>query len=95
MAIKDYTTFPKAPALLEPQYLEHSLGEGRGLSPLQRSSLCILQPQPTGKQNQLIIQCQILFLHISNIRFLNEYFVYNILNYQELICLHMIKFFQV
>ena len=31
-------------------YLGQSLLEGGGLTPLQRSSRCILQPQPTGQK---------------------------------------------
>ena len=34
-------------------------------------------------------------MHILNILFLNGYFVDNILNKPELICLHKIKWFQV
>ena len=49
MAIKGYSAFPKTPALPEPHYQivyyhsGHSLGGG--LTPLQRRSRCILQPQ--------------------------------------------------
>ena len=56
-AMKGYSAFPKAPALLGPSpsdclvsYPGHSLGGG--LIPLQRSSRCILQPQPTGHPKQ-------------------------------------------
>ena len=64
IAMKRYSTFPKAPGL-EPchhclmSYLEHSLVED-ALSSLQRCSLCILQPQLT----ELFI---ISFLHKNNI----------------------------
>ena len=53
MAVKGYSAFPKAPALLEPRhqiclvsYLGHSL-EGC-LTSQQRCSRCIQQSQPTG-----------------------------------------------
>ena len=59
MAMKGCSAFPKASASLEPHHqmtptqrvswIWHSLG--RGLTPLQRSSWCILQPQPTGQTN--------------------------------------------
>ena len=56
MAMKGYSVFPKAPALLEPH---HQIAYchiqdtrcGEGLTPLQRNSRCILQPQPTGQWN--------------------------------------------
>ena len=53
MAIKGYSAFPKAPATLEPQhqivlcYIQDT--HWRGFTPLQGSSRCILQPQPTGQ----------------------------------------------
>ena len=66
MAIKGYSAFPKASELLEPHhqiylvsYPGHSL---EGLTPLQRSSQCILQPQPTG------------FTSIEITTVLNDYF---------------------
>ena len=53
MAIKGYSAFPKAPELLEPH---HQIVSGHtqdtrwgDLTPLQRSSWCILQLQPTGQ----------------------------------------------
>ena len=54
MAMKGYSAFPKAPALLEPHYqtvLCH-IQDTRwgGLTLLQRCSRCILQPQPTGQR---------------------------------------------
>ena len=53
MAIKGYSAFPKAPALLEPHHQIFSVIirtlMGGDLTPLQRSSRCILQPQPTGQ----------------------------------------------
>ena len=53
MAMKGYSAFPKAPALLEPHHqivLCHIQDTcWGGLSPLQRSSRCILQPQLTGQ----------------------------------------------
>ena len=48
MAMKEYSTFPKAPALLEPHHqvivISRTLIGSEGLSPLQRSNWCILQP---------------------------------------------------
>ena len=53
MAMKRYSAFPKAPALLEPhhQIVKCHIQDTRwgGHTPLQRSSRCILQPQPTGQ----------------------------------------------
>ena len=54
MAIKGYSAFPKAPASLEShhQIVSYHIQDthwGRGLTPLERSSQCILQPQPTGQ----------------------------------------------
>ena len=52
MAVKGYSAFPKSPALLNltlrlfSVISRHSLG---GLTPLQRCSQCILQPQLTGQ----------------------------------------------
>ena len=58
MAMKGYSVFPKAPASLEPHHqivLCHIQDTrwGGGLTPLQRSSRCILQLQLTG-QNRFI-----------------------------------------
>ena len=53
MAIKGYSAFPKAPALLEPPHeifqchIQDTSGE-RSLNRLQKCSLCILQPLLTG-----------------------------------------------
>ena len=48
MAMKGYSAFPKAPALLEPQHHNQDTHCGMaGLTPLQRWIRCILQPQPT------------------------------------------------
>ena len=52
MARKGYSTFPKAPASLEPHHqivLCHiqNTHRGGGFTPLQRCSQSILQPQPT------------------------------------------------
>ena len=54
MAMKGYSAFPKAPGIAGTSpsdclvsYPGHSLGGG--LTPLQRSSRCILQSQPTGQ----------------------------------------------
>ena len=53
--MKGYSAFPKAPALLEPhhQIVKCHIQDTRwgGLTPLQRSSRCILEPQPTGQKN--------------------------------------------
>ena len=52
MVVTGYSTFSKAPALLEPHYqivLGHVSDISRGsITPLQRCNQCILQPQPTG-----------------------------------------------
>ena len=54
MAMKGYSTFPKAPILLEPHHeiAQYHLQDThwRGLTLLQRTTQCILQPQLTGKQ---------------------------------------------
>ena len=49
MAIKGYSTFPKAPALLEPrhQIVYFHIQETRWGRLRQRCNRCILQPQPT------------------------------------------------
>ena len=55
MATKGFSTFPKAPVLLEPHHqivlchIQYTRWES--LTPLQRSSRCILQPQPMGLRN--------------------------------------------
>ena len=55
MAMKGYSAFPKAPALLEPHHqiaschIQDTRYGGGGLTPLQRCSQCILQPQLTGQ----------------------------------------------
>ena len=62
MAMKECSAFPKAPALLE---LHHPIQlftfisrtlTGGGLTPMQRCSQCILQPQPTGKDSSVLGQ---------------------------------------
>ena len=56
MAIKGYSAFPKAPALLEPHILSYpGQSLGGGLTPLQRSSWCILQTQLTGQNWVLVV----------------------------------------
>ena len=54
MAMKEYSAFPKSPALLDPHHqivychiLDTRWGWGGGLTPLERCSQCILQPQLT------------------------------------------------
>ena len=53
MAKKGYSAFPRAPASLEPHHqivwghVKTLIGGGGGLTPLQRWSRRILQPQPT------------------------------------------------
>ena len=54
VAMKGCSTFPKAPASLEPHHqivLSHIPGHSLcgGITPLQRYSRCILEPQPTGQ----------------------------------------------
>ena len=58
MAMKGCSTFLKATESLEPHHQIaycHILDTrwGGGLTPLQRCSRCILQPQPTGKYTEL------------------------------------------
>ena len=55
MAMKGYSTFPKAPALLEPhhQMIRHiQATHWRVLTPLQRCSQWIQQSQPTGQPDK-------------------------------------------
>ena len=64
MAVKGYSTFPKAPALLKPHHQivschkQDSLWES--LTLLLRCSWCILQPQPTGPLSFVVIQNSIM-----------------------------------
>ena len=53
MAMKNYSAFPKTPALLEPHHRIVSYQDTRWRSPtpLLRCSLCILHPQLTGPQS--------------------------------------------
>ena len=59
MAIKGYSAFPKAPALLEPQHqivlchIHDSRWWEGDLTYLQRSNRCILQLQPTGQHTTM------------------------------------------
>ena len=59
MAMKEYST-SQVPALLKPhhQIVCHIQDTrwGGGLIPLQRSSRCILQPQPTGQYTELNVK---------------------------------------
>ena len=52
MAIKKYSAFPKAPTDCLVSYQGN---RRRNLTPLQRSSRCILQPQPTGPSFLLVV----------------------------------------
>ena len=56
MAMKGYSAFPKAPALLEPYhqivYCHIQDTPWGGLTPLWRCSQCILQPQLTGQKRE-------------------------------------------
>ena len=76
MARKGYSAFPKAPALLEPhdQIVLCHIQDTRwgGLTPLQRSSRCILQPQPTG-QPSLMSNCLLIILVIGSCKILYIY----------------------
>ena len=62
IALKGYSAFPKAPVLLEPhhQIVYCHIQDTRwgSLTPLLRSSLCILQPQPTGQ----IYMCVLMYI---------------------------------
>ena len=59
MAMKGYSTFPKAPALLEPphQTVYCHIQDSRwgGLTPLQRCNRYILQPLLTGQELEFSI----------------------------------------
>ena len=74
MAMKRYSSFPKAPALLEPHHqivLCHIKDtQRRSLTPLQGYSQCILQPQPTG----LIWTIDLIFLVILTRCLVGKYF---------------------
>ena len=72
MAMKEYSAFPKAPALLKPYYqfvLCHFQDTGCGsFTPLQWSSQSILQPQPTwqpcdGIHRRRSLKSSSLFFH--------------------------------
>ena len=62
MVMKGYSTFRKAPALLEPHHqivychIQDTHCGGGGSYPLQRSSRCFLQPQPTGQRNKCVAE---------------------------------------
>ena len=60
IAMKGYSAFPKAPVLLEPHQDTRWEEE---LTPLQRSSRCILQPQPTGHLYMIKVY---IYIYISN-----------------------------
>ena len=68
MAMKGYSSFPKAPALLKPHdqiILCHIQDTRReGLSPLQKSSRCILQPQPT-RQKLFLLKIILKLVELS------------------------------
>ena len=60
MAIKGYSAFPKAPVLLEPHHQIvychiYDNRWGGGLTPLQRSSRCILQPHRLSKHGYVSV----------------------------------------
>ena len=68
--MKGYSAFPQSSSITEASpsdclvsYPGHSLG-GLDLTHLQRSSLCILQPQPTEEEQQLLIIILIILLII-------------------------------
>ena len=76
MAINGYSAFPKTPALLEPhhQIVQCHIQDtryGGGLTPLQRYSQCILQPQLTGQKKKKICihqkACIGIILHSNQI----------------------------
>ena len=77
MATKECSSFPKAPALLEPhhQIVQCDIQKTRwgSLTPLQRCSRCILQPKPT---EQTVKWFQV--------------FLYNSYNLSSIICLHTV-----
>ena len=58
--MKEYSSLPTAPALLQPyhQTVKRHIQAahcGGGLTPLQRSSRCILQPQETLLEVELLV----------------------------------------
>ena len=60
MAMKGFSAYPKAPALLEPHHHVVCVIYRtffRGVTSLQRRGPCVLQPQPTW-QNTVLIQGQ-------------------------------------
>ena len=91
MAIKGYSAFPKAPALLELHYQivsypGHSLGGG--LISLQRSSQCILQPQPIGQPFNSVEKIEILVCkHISSNTFKKN--IHKLFTYKSYVYFHL------
>ena len=77
MAMNGNFAFPKAPELLEPhhQIVECHTQETRwvGLTPLQRSCLSILQPQPTGQPIYIYI-LYILYIVYLGSKSLSKHF---------------------
>ena len=69
MAIKGYSAFPKASALLEPhhQIIYCHIQDIRWgfLTSLQRSSRCILQPQPTGQSFRRVLLLLIVVVVVT------------------------------
>ena len=65
MVMKRYSTFPKTPALLEPNNRLFSVLSrtfiGRGLTSLWKCSWCILQPQLTGL-NEVLFEMIVNFI---------------------------------
>ena len=85
MAMKKYSAFPKAPALLKPHseivlcYIQDTHWEVGNLIPMQRCSRCILQPLPTGLYINQVCSLTLNTLYINLYIYINV-FMYSLLN---------------
>ena len=74
IAMKGYSTFPKAPALLQPHheivYCNMQDTRWGSFTLLKRSSWCILQPQPNGQTNVLDMALHHLMIRLKSQSFL-------------------------
>ena len=75
MVMNEYSTFPKAPALLEPHHqivsCHNQDTHWEGLTPLQRCSWCILQPQPTEQFRDRLLRWITILIYMHLGTFLN------------------------
>ena len=87
--MKRYSAFPKAPALLVPhnqiiqRHIKDSCLVGVDLTPLQRSSWCILQPQPTGQKLLYISDRKLSITNTSRFPYLPAKLPVFLLNYDR------------